>query len=550
LNDSGDFKEFSAICEAIRATSSRLEKLRIAADYFRRLSKEALVIAARFLAGYIFPRGTDLEVNVGYSLIAEVLKEVSGASEEALRKTYLKYGDLGFAAEELLEKKAVRPLMVEQLTLKGVYQQFERMAHLAGPRSTSDRATILKGLLLSASPLEARYVIKILTGELRIGFVEGMVEEGLAKAFNQRLEDVRTAALVLGDVGETARLAAENRLREARLQPLRPTNFMLADVMQTAQEIASYYRRPLYCEFKYDGIRVQAHRSGGEVRLYSRNLEEIGRSFPEIIEALRRVDHDFIMDGELVPVRAGRPLPFHHLQHRLRRKRPDPELIGKVPVTLYLYDLLYLDGQSLINAPLKERRRLLEALPIEPPLALSQLTVVRRAEEIAAAFDKSRELGYEGLVLKDPASNYRPGRRGKNWVKLKRELETLDVVVVAAEYGHGKRAGVLSDYTFAVRDGDELRVVGKAYTGLTDQEIAWMTRRLKELAIRDFGHKLLVKPVIVLEVAFDAIQRSDRHDSGFALRFPRIKRIREDKGVHEIDTLERVRAIYEAQQVR
>jgi DNA ligase-1 len=325
--------------------------------------------------------------------------------------------------------------------------------------------------------------------------------------------------------------------------------FMLAESMASAEEIARYFHTKLYAEFKYDGVRAQAHKVGTDVKLYSRRLEDVSADFPEVIEDLARVNHDFILDGEVLPFKDGRPLPFQALQRRLHRKMVDAELKQACPVSYLVYDVLWLDGTAVIDKPLFERRRLLEGLGLSGAASPSPLHEVRTADEIQALFDKSRTLGYEGLVLKVLNAPYQLGRRGKLWVKLKRELDTLDVVIVAAEYGHGKRANVISDYTFAVRNGDRLRVIGKAYTGLTDDEIVWMTKRLKELTIEERGNKMLVKPEIVLEVAFDRIQRSDRHErGGFALRFPRIKRIRHDKGPADIDTMGRVREIYSRQE--
>ncbi|MEM3624812.1 MAG: ATP-dependent DNA ligase, partial [Nitrososphaerales archaeon] len=280
---------------------------------------------------------------------------------------------------------------------------------------------------------------------------------------------------------------------------------------------------------------------------YSRKLEEITDDFPEILEGLKKIQHDFILDGEIVPFKDNAPLPFHELQRRLRRKEIDSKILNEVPVALFVYDLLYLDERVLLDEPLYERRKILESLGFDNSIKISYMKKVKSANEIEELFNLSKKIGYEGLVLKDPSSPYTPGKRGKKWVKLKKELDTLDVVIVVAEYGHGKRAGLYSDYTFAVRDDSSLRVIGKAYSGLTDDEIIEMTNRLKNLALEDHGSMLIIKPEIVLEVAFDSIQKSDRYDSGYALRFPRIKRIRYDKGLMDIDTLDKVKRIYQMQ---
>jgi len=430
-----------------------------------------------------------------------------------------------------------------------VQRAMERAASFSGKGSAQDKKSLMKGLLLDCTPLEAKYLVKILLGELRIGLVEGLMEEGVAKAFGYGLGEVRDANLVIADIGFTALLAFQRRLSEGDLELGHPTNFMLADTMATASEIFEYFGGGVYAEYKYDGVRAQAHVSGDLVKIFSRRLEDIAGSFPEVVSGLKPLGHSMILDGEILPFKDGRPLPFQTLQHRLRRKYQDADIVQDIPVKYFVYDLLYLDGSVTIRRTLSERRRMLESLNLSGSIQPSHLTVVNSVEELQAAFERSKELGYEGLVVKNPASPYTPGRRGRHWVKLKRELDTLDVVIVAAEHGHGRRAGLLSDYTFAVRDGEELKVIGKAYSGLTDEELFEMTKRLKQIAVRDMGFKLLVKPSIVLEVAFDNIQRSSRHESGFALRFPRIKRIRHDKSPEDIDTLDRVRQIYARQRM-
>jgi DNA ligase-1 len=321
--------------------------------------------------------------------------------------------------------------------------------------------------------------------------------------------------------------------------------------MFSAEEIAQYYGgKQMICEFKYDGIRVQLHKFGGQARMFSRKLEDVTGSFPEIAGAAALLQHDFILDGEVLAYKNDRPLHFQELQKRLRRKAVTEQLKSEIPVIYAPYDVMYVDGQQVIDRPLIERKSLLSQIKFKVPIIDLGYRVVSSAQEIADAFVESRKLGHEGLVVKEPGSQYHPGKRGRHWVKLKRELDTIDAVVVIAEYGHGKRAGMLSDYTFAVQDDDdgELKAIGKAYSGLADDEIAELTARLRSIAVKDEGYRLLVRPEIVLEVAFDSIQKSDRHDSGFALRFPRIKYIRADKTVSDIDTLDKVRRIYESQE--
>jgi DNA ligase-1 len=424
------------------------------------------------------------------------------------------------------------------------------MTQTKGKGSNSVKRGHLRAALLRASPVEAKYLVKILTKEMRIGLVDGLVVEALADAYGLDREAVREAHLLLGDIGLLARQARAGSLSAVRLELMRPTNFMLAEPMQTAKEIASFFQKEVYAEVKYDGVRAQLHKKGDEVRVFSRRLEEITESFPEVAEGARGFPGDMLVDGEIVPFRDGKPLAFQLLQRRLRRIEGFEEARSRVPVRYFVFDVLMLDGVELYKRTLRERRGSLEGVVKRTDFLLADMTPATQAAQIAKLFRKSRIRGYEGLVVKDPDSPYTPGRRGKSWVKLKEELDTLDVVIVGAELGHGKRAGRLSDYTFSVRDGSAFRVIGKAYSGLTDAEIEEMAVKIKSITIHDDGYFRRVRPELVIEVAFDSIQKSDRHDSGYALRFPRIKAIRTDKTPEQVDTIERVKQVYESQRVR
>jgi DNA ligase-1 len=535
--------EFAEVCERIKATSSKNQKVSIVANYLRGLSREDLPLACRFLTSRVFPPWDARAVNMNYSTIIDALKEITGVDEKRFKATYLKYGDLGSTAEELMQDKKVTTLLQTPLTLQNVYSALDSAASRKGEGAAEHRKRVLKGLLALCSPLEAKYLVKVLCGEMRIGLDEGLLEEALAVAYGRSLKKVREASLVVADIGESALIALDGAFDSLKLKPFHPTNFMLAEEMSSPQEVAEYFRCELYAEYKYDGVRAQIHSSGREVRIFSRRLEDITNSFPELHIPVGR---DVILDGEIVPYKDGL-LPFQKLQQRLHRKTITQDVLNETPVVYFAFDILYYSGETCINKPLKERRAILESLDLKPPFYYANQMKVRSEAEIREAFESSLKLGYEGLMIKRPDSEYTPGKRGKKWVKLKKELATLDVVIVAAEYGHGKRAGLLSDYTFAVKSKDGLKVIGKAYSGLTDEEILDLTEKLSKITIKDLGHMKIVEPKIVLEVAFNNIQRSSRHNSGYALRFPRIKRIRWDKSAEEIDTLDRVKEIYELQ---
>lgn len=551
-----EFSHFVDVCEKVRQTASKNAKVATIAEYLIKLKGQdgggdtSLAVAVLFMSGAIFPKGSGLTLSVGFNTIMRSLSEIARLEPEEIQRIYLKHGDMGALAEHVVSKRQQNPLVAQQLLLPDVHDQLRKIADAVGSGAAEAKRKILTGLLINSSPLEAKYLIKIATGELRVGVVEGLVELAIAKAFERDVQAIRQAMLLSGDIAHVALLAKKDALSTAIMKPLVPLSFMLADVMFSAEEIERYYSKPVICEFKYDGIRVQLHKFGDEVKMFSRKLEDVAASFPEIVSAVSLLEADFILDGEVLAYRRSRPVHFQELQKRLRRKVVTDRLMAEIPVVYVPYDIMYFDGQPLIGRPLTERKRLLSQIRFGEPIIDLGYRIVSTAQQIACAFKESRDAGHEGLVIKELESQYHPGKRGRHWTKLKYELDTVDAVIVIAEYGHGKRAGTLSDYTFAVRDEHDsgsLKTIGKAYSGLTDAEIAKMTNKLRSITVKDEGYRLVVRPEIVLEVAFDSIQKSDRHNSGFALRFPRIKYIRTDKTVRDIDTLEKVQRIYERQ---
>jgi DNA ligase 1 len=473
---------------------------------------------------------------------------------DALREAYDRSSDVATAVRDLLASVGHQPDPADEPALPEVANAFAAMQEASGP---ARKAAILEALLARCSPPTAAAMVKVLTGELRIGLREGLLEAAIAQAFGRPLAAVKRAGMLTGDVGRTAALARDDRLGEAVLALFHPLKFMLASPAEDAAEILRRLGPTVWVEDKYDGIRAQLHRAGDEVRLYSRDLHDVTRAFPEIGEGAGPLPWSGILDGELLAWRDDAVLPFQSLQARLGRKAPDAAILAAVPVIFVAFDLLALgppDGpvEPLLEVPLAERRRRLERLDL--PLvgaggrfALSHLISADSVEALEASFAAARGRRNEGLMVKDPDSHYTPGRRGLGWLKMKKAFATLDCVVVGVEVGHGKRHGVLSDYTFAVRDEATggLVTIGKAYSGLTDAEIAGMTRWFEEHTISRHGRYRVVEPAVVVEVAFDVIMRSARHRSGFALRFPRIARLRSDKGPGEIDTLATVRRLHE-----
>lgn len=612
--------KFAALCEMLAGTRSKLAKRAAIAEYLRPLDAVNAGLAAQYLTGAVFAEVDERKLQVGGQMIVRALETVTRVDGNRFRAVYRKHGDLGATAEELLQAAdtASKHLSLEEVAT--------RLDSLAFARTQIAKSAQLADTLRSFSPVEAKYFIKLMTGDMRTGVKQSLVEEAIAVATEQDIQAVRYAEMMLGNLASVVELARRDALQTARFQMFHPLGFMLATPAANAKEAYARFAgqpqgpspaaqddRPLAAkdvdganldapkpssagkeslaqvEDKYDGMRAQVHcgdpAQPRRVRIFSRTREDVTASFPELAEWFSTVKTPAILDGEILAwdFDADRALPFTALQPRLSRKRVTAAMRAGVPVVYMAFDLLLEGNELLLDASLRLRRTRLEAwaesalrsvdaetvraMYASPQVSLfgtetvtdaaknvarlkvSPITHAISPEQIDDAFTAAQARGNEGLMLKSLKSIYQPGRRGSAWVKLKRELATLDVVVTAVEYGHGRRAAVLSDYTFAVRDGSELRNVGKAYSGLTDEEILTMTQWFLDHTLETNRSQLMVEPKIVLEVAFNNVMQSERHDSGYSLRFPRILRLRPDKPVEEIDTLERVAEIFRSQGV-
>jgi DNA ligase-1 len=542
-------KPFAALAEtaaAVGATRSKNAKRNRLAEFLAGLPAGDLAAAVTFFAGrpLLEPAA---RLGMGWVQQGAALGAASGADPDRMRAAYLRHSDFGDAAAELLDGRDAAGL-----TIRDVAGTF---ASIAAASTADERVRLMTALFERAGTDEARFIGRVASRETRIGLREGLLEEAIAVAFGVPIEDVRRAHMLTGEIGEAATLARAGHLGDAALHIGRPIRFMLATPVVDAAEVMRRVGDEAWIEDKYDGIRAQLHLDArGRPMLFSRDLNDVTRSFPEVIAVARTIaDHaPLVLDGELVPWRAGAVLDFASLQTRLGRVRPSQQLLDEVPVVLVAFDLLHHAGADLLELPLRERRAALERLDLPgrtgERVLLSHLSSARSATEVDRHFDDARRRHNEGLMVKDPDSVYQPGRRGLGWLKLKKALATLDCVVVGVEWGHGKRRDVLSDYTFAVRETDapdsRLLTIGKAYTGLTDTEIARMTEHFRSITLADHGRYRTVVPEVVVEIAFDRIMRSTRHRSGFAMRFPRIVRLRDDKTPAEIDSLATVEALF------
>jgi len=546
-----EFLQFANVGESIAATPAKLEKVRLLSEYLRTLKGEQLPIVTIYLTGRAFAQSDLRTLQVGWAVIYRALLAATKITDAEFHRIAASHGDLGKTAFDVLDGRT-RP---KPFSILESLDFFEKLHRARGPIAKTE---LLQTRFANSSAREGQYVVKILTGDLRIGLREGLVEEAIARVFEVPLEQVKEANMLLGDIGATASLASQRQLDRAELSIFRPIKCMLATPEPTAEAIwerfssvdaapggnaAETAAATVFVEDKFDGIRAQLHRGSKRAEIYSRDLRRITDQFPELADRADKFDVDLILDGEIVAFDQGRKLTFFDLQKRLGRKSDGADLFATasadVPVAFIAFDFLWLNGRSLLKTPLQERRELLRGLKLPAQFQISEVFPACSAAEIEDRFQEARRRLNEGLMIKDPKSFYLPGARGMFWFKLKKELATLDVVVVGAEFGHGKRNKVLSDYTFAVRDDTSgmLLPIGKAYSGLTDVEIAELTEHFRRNTIVDHGRYREVKPEIVLEVAFNSIQPSTRHASGLALRFPRIKAIRRDKNVDAIDTL-------------
>jgi DNA ligase-1 len=543
------------VLERVEATKKRLKIIDLTARFLLLLNADEVEPAISMILGRAFPKWSQKKLDVSWATLTVILQRITDANWEVFREAFSETGDVGSAVKLVFERinpKKQASLLEKTLTITEVRRLFLSISGAVGSGSREKKERLISALLGNASPVEAKYLARIFLGEMRTGLHEGLMEQAVAKAFDVQLAAVQKASMVLGDIGEAAFIAktGKERLLEIGFQVFRPVRLMLAQVASDVAEAVVNHGGKTAFEFKYDGARVQIHKGGSVVRVFSRRLTDVTESLPEVVDAVEANlgASDAIVEGEVVALdKKGRPIAFQHLMRRFRRVHKVRDMAEKIPIRLFLFDILYLNGKSLISLPYIQRRKILTDNAGEIPLTAQLVTGQKNLAE--KFLKQAMDAGHEGLMAKKIDSSYTPGSRGKRWLKIKPVLDSLDLVITAAEYGYGRRHGWLSDYYLAARDPvtGEFLNVGKTFKGLTDAEIIEMTRRLKELAVRENRNKVVVIPRIVVEVAYNEIQRSPKYKSRIALRFARISRIRDDKGPQDADTIDRVRAIFESQ---
>ncbi len=517
------FLELANLCQKLEETTKRKEKIRLASSFLRRLKEEEIAPAVRLIVGTVFPEWDSRVLEIG-----------------------------GRTVWKIMDKGKQATLVSKPLTIPRVSEYFEKIAEVSGKGSRKRKESLVESLLSQASPIEAEYLVRIMFGEMRIGVVEGVMLEAIAEAAGVDLELVRRSYMLLGDLGEIALTAIKNGeegLRRIGVQLFKPIKPMLAEMSYSIAEVLASHGGRTAFEYKFDGARIQIHKKDKEIRIFSRRLTDVTESLPDIVGLAKSKiwAKDALLEGEVVAVGAdGKPLPFQDLMRRFRRIHKIDEMVKEIPLKLYLFDVVYLDGKSLIDTPYEERWNLLSKI-CESQL-LAERIITGSVSEAESFLKRAMEAGHEGLMAKALNSDYTPGVRGKKWFKIK-PADYLDLVIVAADWGYGRRTGWLSNYHLAAKDEKtgEFLVVGKTFKGLTDEEFTEMTKRLQGIKISESEYTVYVKPSIVVEVAYNEIQKSPHYKSGFALRFARITRIREDKSPREADTITRIRQLYEKQ---
>jgi DNA ligase-1 len=552
--------EYSQLVELytkLEATPSKLEKTALLADFFSNTPDDLLRIVPLLTMGKIFPEGSALDLGIGPGLLYDAVGFVAGVSKKALKDMVREEGDVGKAVERLLSRKTQATLFSKKLTIRRVYSNFEKIARCTGGGAQGRKTKLLADLLMDASPIEARYIVRTVLGELRAGVAEGLVRDAIAKAFNVPPQLVERAFMLTNDFGIvalTAKDKGEEGLRELSVHVGVPIKPMLAQISPSIEDAISDIGKAVF-EIKYDGARIQIHKGAEGIRIFSRRLEDVTHALPDVAESARKAirAEEAILEGEAVAVdpKTRRPKAFQDILRRFRRKYDVEKMILEIPFETYLFDIIYADGETLIDHPFRDRRKRLEEIvePIERKFELARQILTDDPAQAEEFYQLALEMGHEGVMVKNPGAPYIPGARVGHMYKIKPVMETLDLVITGALWGTGKRAGWLSSYILAARDAEtgEYLSVGRVGTGVTEEQLDEFTRRLKPLILDESGVKVSLRPELVVEVAFQEIQKSPKYESGFALRFPRIVRIREDKSPEDADTLERVRRLYKLQ---
>ncbi len=563
-----DYSILAGTYEKLESVSSKLTKTDILADLLVRTPTENLPKVVLLVQGLVYPRFTQLELGIATQMMIRAISKASGFKTEDVEEKYKKAGDLGLVAEECIKSRKQSTLLSKKLTVDYVFENLQKLAHIAGEGSQERKLNLISELLVSAKPKEARYIVRTVLEELRVGTAEGIIRDAVVNAFLMKTgidkeekkkltEAVDYAWNIVSDFGEVARIAKEKGiqgLKKVRVQLSKPIQVMLGEKAESIKEVLDEFGK-VAAEYKYDGMRAQIHKKGDKIWIYTRRLEDVTKQFPDFVELCKRglKANECIIEGEVLGVssKTGVPLPFQVLSQRIHRKYDIEQMVKQIPIQVHLFDAVYVEGEIFFDRPFTERRKVLEKIvrAIPKKFDLAKQLVVSDLKKADKFYKEALAAKQEGLFLKVLDSKYDFGRHVGGWYKIKPIMETLDLVIIGADWGTGKRAKWLTSYNLACRDPDTGKFLscGMMSTGLTEEEYKMMTETLKPLIEEEKGRSAIIRPKVVIEVKYQEIQKSINYESGYALRFPALERIRDDKGPDDVDSIERVSELFKSQ---
>lgn len=556
-----DYKTLADVYEDLEKHSSKIKKTEIVANLLKKTPSSKLSNVVLLLIGRVFPAYSQEELGIATKMMTRAIAKATGFKDEEIVKKFKSTGDLGLVAEQCTKSKKQTTLSKKKLTIDDVFEDLKKLSSITGKGSQEKKLRLIAKLLSSAEPKEARYIVRTTLGTLRVGVAEGILRDAIAKAFKIDAKIVEEAWNTQPDYGEIARIAkerGERGLKKVRLKVGTSVQVLLAEKAPDLKTALKKFDR-VALEYKYDGARVQIHKDGDKITLFTRRLENVTRQFPDLVKFAKKglKPKKCIVDGEILGInpKTDKPLPFQQLSQRIQRKYDIEKMVKEIPIQANLFDVIYVDGKELFNTPFGERRATLKKIvkPIPKKFQLAKQLVTKNLKKAEKFYKSAIAANQEGLIVKNLDSKYQPGRRVGYWLKVKPKMENLDLVIIGAEWGRGRRANWLSSFILACREQNtgEFLPCGMMGTGLTDNQFKEMTEKLKPLIVEEHGRRVEVKPKIVVEVGYEEIQRSPNYKSGYALRFPRLIRERtQDKGPKEADTLKRLKKIFTSQRKR
>ncbi|MDD5417387.1 MAG: ATP-dependent DNA ligase [Candidatus Nanoarchaeia archaeon] len=551
-----DYLKLAELNEKLESTSKRLEQTSLITEFIKSASKENLRPVVLMVLGNVYPSYSRKKIGIADKIMIKAIASTSGRSEKEIVKIFKKTGDLGAVAEQVLKDKKQATLFSKKLSISDVFEDIKKIADFEGKGTVDKKISIIKKLLANASPVEAKHIARLVIGTTRMGVGEGIVRDAIAGAFNVDSKKVENAENILNDYGgvaEIAKLEGDKGLESIKLELFKPSKVLLAQRVESIEELFKRTGEPADLEYKYDGFRVLIHKKGDKVKLFTRRLEDVTKQFPDVVEYSNKYikDSRCIMDSEVIGIepKTGRWLPFQKISQRIKRKYDIKKIVKEIPVIVNVFDVLMINGKSLLKTPLKERIKLIEENITQEKnrFVIAKRIISSDEKEVRKFFMESLALGNEGIMGKNLNSIYEPGLRVGYWVKLKPAMEPLDLAITGADWGKGKRAQWLASFDISCRKQDEFKRIGKMGTGLTDENFKKLTKELKPYIIREKGTHVDIIPKIVVEVGYEEIQESPTYESGYALRFPKLLQIRYEKDVSEVDDIEKIKSLYSHQ---